>query len=138
MEIEIRQAGASDIVPSGGARALRASFLDGRRRDGHILCAYVRGQPAGWLVYNQLWGSVPFIEQVQVDEAYRRQGVAAALLGHLETQLRAGGYRFLLGSIRDEESAGLAWLLELGFEECGVLEGLNAGGLGEVFFRKAL
>jgi hypothetical protein len=26
----------------------------------------------------------------------------------------------------------------LGFEECGVINGLNDGGVGEVFFRKAL
>jgi hypothetical protein len=37
-----------------------------------------------------------------------------------------------------DESAPQAWHRWMGFEECGFLAGMNEGGVGEVFFRKAL
>ncbi|MFU8827154.1 MAG: hypothetical protein ACNA70_06650 [Brevefilum sp.] len=33
---------------------------------------------------------------------------------------------------------GAAWHRHMGFAECGVINGLNQGGVGEVIFRKSL
>ncbi len=138
MEITVRRAEPYDSLPPGVAHKLPAALLEGKRRDGAILLAYVRGQPVGWLVHNLLWARVPFIELLHVEPALQRLGVAAAMLATLEDQLRAQGRALLFSSAQDDNPAALAWHLELGFEEAGVLDGVNPGVVGEVFFRKAL
>jgi GNAT superfamily N-acetyltransferase len=138
MEIVVRKAEACDSLPPGVAHKLPAPLLEAKRRDGSILLAFVRGQPGGWLVRNLLWARVPFIELLHVEPSYRRLGVAAAMLAALEEQLRAEGRALLFSSAQDDNPAALGWHLELGFEESGVIDGMNPGGVGEVFFRKAL
>lgn len=138
MEIEVRKAEAYDTLPPSVVGKLPAAVLEGRLRDGAVLLAFLRGQPVGWLVHTLLWARVPFIELLHVEPEQRRLGVAAAMLAALEVQLRAEGRRLLFSSAQDDNPSGLSWHLELGFEESGVLDGINADDIGEVFFRKAL
>jgi GNAT superfamily N-acetyltransferase len=138
MEISVRKAEAYDSLPPGVVGKLPAGLLESKLRDGAVLLAFVRGQPVGWMVQNLLWARVPFIELLHVEPEQRRLGVAAALLLAIEDQLRAEGRALLFSSAQDDNPAGLSWHLELGFEESGVIDGVNAGDIGEVFFRKAL
>jgi L-amino acid N-acyltransferase YncA len=138
MEITVRRAEDYDALPPGVAHRLPPALLESKRRDGLVLLAFERGQPVGWLVENLLWARVPFIELLWVEPTARRLGVAQALLAQLEVELEAAGRTVLFSSAQDDNPAGLNWHLELGFEESGVIEGINPGDVGEVFFRKTL
>jgi GNAT superfamily N-acetyltransferase len=138
MEITVRRAEPSDSLPPGVAHKLPEPLLESKRREGRVLLAFVRGQPVGWLVWTLLWARLPFIELLYVEPNDRRLGVAAAMLAALERELVAGGRGLLLSSTQDDNPGALSWHLEQGFEESGVLDGVNPGDIGEVFLRKAL
>jgi ribosomal protein S18 acetylase RimI-like enzyme len=103
-----------------------------------ILVAEVAGERAGYLRLEYLWSVVPYIALIGVVEPHRRQGVGRALLDFLEAHLRGAGRTILLSSSQVNEAEPQAWHRHMGFEECGILTGINPGGVGEVFFRKAL
>ena len=138
MHIEIREAEDYDVLPPGVARKLPPALLENKRRDGLVTLAWVRGQPVGWIVHTLLWARVPLVELLFVEDAYRRQGVATALVAGLEDRLRRGGATQLFSSAQDDNRGALAWHFEQGFVEAGVIDGINAGDVGEVFFRKSL
>jgi predicted GNAT superfamily acetyltransferase len=103
-----------------------------------VLVAELAGEHAGYLRLEYLWSSVPYIALIGVVEQRRGQGVGRAMLDFLEAHLRGAGYRLLMSSSQVNEPEPQAWHRHMGFEECGILTGINAGGVGEVFFRKAL
>lgn len=98
----------------------------------------VNGAPVGQIQMGYLWSEIPFIELISIDETFRNRGLSRDLLGFLEDDLRVQGYEVLYSSSQVDEPAPQAWHRYMGFEECGVINGLNDGGIGEVFFRKAL
>ncbi len=138
MEITVRRAEPSDTLPAALSQKLSDEQLTSKRRDGAIMLALVRGHPVGWVVTTTLWGRVPFLELLQVEGNHRRIGVATALLRGLEDQLRDEGRAMLFSSAQDDNPPALSWHLELGFEESGVIHGMNPDDIGEVFFRKGL
>lgn len=103
-----------------------------------ILVAETRGEIVGYLRLEHLWSKMPFIGLIHVQEEHRAAGVGRALLEFLESFLREGGHRVLLSSSMADAAKAQAWHRKRGFEECGFLAGVNAGGIGEVFFRKPL
>lgn len=103
-----------------------------------ILVAEVAGERAGYLRLEYLWSLVPYIALIGVVEQHRRQGVGRAMLAFLEAHLRGTGCTILLSSSQVNEAEPQAWHRYMGFEECGLLTRINPGGVGEVFFRKAL
>ena len=105
---------------------------------GEILVAEAAGELTGYLRLEYLWSVVPYIALIGVAEQHRRRGVGRAMLAFLEAHLRGTGCTLLLSSSQVNEPEPQAWHRHMGFEECGILAGINAGGVGEVFFRKAL
>jgi GNAT superfamily N-acetyltransferase len=105
--------------------------------DGDVYVARWGDEPVGYLRLEWLWSKLPYIELIRVLEPYRRAGVGRALLAHTEAELGARGHAVLYSSSQADEPEPQAWHRRMGFEECGLLAGLNEG-VGEVFFRKAL
>jgi ribosomal protein S18 acetylase RimI-like enzyme len=103
-----------------------------------ILVAEVAGERAGYLRLEYLWSSLPYIALIGVVEQHQRQGIGRAMLDFLEAYLRGAGHSVLMSSSQVNEPEPQAWHRHMGFEECGILAGINPGGVGEVFFRKAL
>ena len=83
-----------------------------------------------------LWSTIPYIGLIFVIDEYRKEGVGRKMHDFLENHLRAHGHEFLLSSSTANEPEPQAWHRALGFEECGMISGLNEGGIGEIFFRK--
>jgi predicted GNAT superfamily acetyltransferase len=78
---------------------------------------------------------VPFVAQVRVVEAARRQGVGGDLVRCVREHAAAGGATVLLSSASANEPEPQAWHRAVGFVECGFVADLNPAGVGEVFFR---
>jgi len=92
----------------------------------------------GYLRLEYLWSTVPYIGVIFVQGAYQQRGIGRAMLHFLEAFLRSKGYKILLSSSQVNEPSPQAWHRAVGFEECGILAGVNEDGIGEVFFRKLL
>jgi GNAT superfamily N-acetyltransferase len=101
-----------------------------------VLVAELETRAVGYLRIEYLWSKLPYIALIRVLPDYRRSGVGRALLEFLEEELRGAGYSLLLSSSEADEPEPQAWHRRMGFSECGRLEGINAGGVDEIFFRK--
>lgn len=105
---------------------------------GEVFVAEVDGERAGYLRVEFLWSIQPYVALIRVLERYRGKGLSRSLLEYLETDLRREGHEVLFSSSQVDGAEPQSWHRHMGFEECGILTGLNEGGVGEVFFRKAL
>ena len=105
---------------------------------GEVVIAEIDGQRAGYLRLEYLWSIVPFIALIWVIPEQRRQGIGQAMLAFASDVLRQKGHDTLYSSSQADEPAPQAWHRHMGFEECGLIAGINEGGIGEVFFRKQL
>lgn len=105
---------------------------------GEVVVLIVNGVLAGQLRWDLLWSQIPYIELIFIEEQYRNQGLSRNLLGFLEGYLKQRGFTALLSSSQVDEADPQAWHRRMGFVECGMINGLNDGGIGEVFFKKDL
>lgn len=111
-----------------------------RRKIGfeEILVAEIEGQLVGYLRLEYLWSKIPYIALIFVVENQQKQGLGRALVSWVEEYLRDKDHSALLSSVQLDNPSAQEWHRKLGFEECGILNGINRGGIGEVFFRKSL
>jgi GNAT superfamily N-acetyltransferase len=103
-----------------------------------IVIADYDAQPVGYLRLEYLWSVIPYIALIRVQTDYHRQGIGRAILAFVESELRGKGCDMLMSSSQVDEPEPQAWHRHMGFVECGILAGINRGGVGEVFFRKGL
>jgi len=103
-----------------------------------VFVAEAGGQPVGYLRLEYLWSLVPYVALIWVKLGCRRQGVGRAMLAFVEEFLRQNGHDVVYSSSQVNEPASQAWHRHVGFEECGVINGINEGGISEIFFRKLL
>jgi len=103
-----------------------------------IIVAELDGQLIAYIRLEYLWSTTPYIGLIFVIDEYRNAGVGRKMYDFLEGHLRSHGYNILLSSSQADEPEPQAWHRSIGFEECGIISGLNEGGIGEVFFRKRL
>ncbi len=92
----------------------------------------------GYLRLEYLWSKIPYVGLIRVQEAFRRRGVGRAIVDFLDRFLRENGHKVLMSSSQVNEPSAQAWHRAVGFEECGIIAGINKNGIGEVFFRKSL
>jgi predicted GNAT superfamily acetyltransferase len=93
-------------------------------------------QPVGYLWLEYLWSLVPYIAIIQVQEEHRKQGCSRVLLDFVIQCLQEQGHHWLYSSSQADEPEPQAWHRHMGFKECGVINGINEGGVGEIFFRR--
>ena len=103
-----------------------------------IIVAELDAQLIGYIRLEFLWSIRPYIGLVFVIDEYRKAGVGRKMLDFLENHLRAHGHDILFSSTTANEPEPQAWHRAFGFEECGMISGLNEGGIGEIFFKKQL
>jgi len=103
-----------------------------------LVLVEIAGKAIGYVRLEYIWGKVPYIGLIWLEPQYRGQGIGKAVLSFLEAHLRERGCTFLLSSSQVNEPEPQAWHRAVGFRECGIIAGLNEGGVGEVFFRKDL
>ncbi len=105
---------------------------------GEAIVAELKGTLIGFCLIEYLWSKLPYIGLVGVDENHRRRGCGRAMLQFLEIRLQDQGHLKLYSSSQANEPAPQLWHRQMGFEECGIIAGINEEGIGEIFFRKQL
>ncbi len=138
MPVHIRFAAAGDLDWCAAHEHVSAPVIARKIPHDEIVIAELDGERVGLLRLEYLWSMVPYIALIRVVDPYQRQGIGRALLHFVETTLRAHGHSVLMSSSQVDEPPPQAWHRHMGFVECGILAGINEGGVGEVFFRKAL
>lgn len=103
-----------------------------------VVVAEKGGRRIGYLRLEYLWSKQPYIGLIRVTEPNRREGAGKAMLDFLIDYLRGEGYDTLFSSSQADEPAPQEWHRHMGFEESGIMEGVNEGGVGEIFFRKKI
>jgi len=103
-----------------------------------IIVVEIDGQLIGYIRLEYLWTTIPYIGMFFVINEYRRSGIGRKMQDFLEEHLRSQGYEIVLSSSHVNDSEPQAWYRSIGFEECGILSGLNESGIGEIFFKKRL
>lgn len=114
------------------------SVIRSKSRSKEVILAFRGEEPIGYLRFEYLWSKIPYIALITVREDSRGRGVGAGMLRFLEAYLRRKGHSRLLSSSQADEPRPQRWHRQMGFEECGMVSGLNEGGVGEVFFGKSL
>lgn len=138
MDISVRPARQGDLAFVSQDGYTTPGVIRRKIEQREILVGEVGGEPAGYLRFEFLWSIQPYLALIHVLDGYRGMGLGRALLEHLENELRSGGHEALFSSSQVDEAEPQGWHRHMGFEECGVITGLNQGGVGELFFRKRL
>ncbi|HTE47374.1 MAG TPA: GNAT family N-acetyltransferase [Gemmatimonadaceae bacterium] len=138
MTITVRCAAPSDQDYSCVAARIPPAVVTARIVGRNIAVAELDGRPVGALHLEYLWGTRPYVALIRVDSAAQRQGVGRALLAFISSDLASAGHQQLFSSSQADEAEPQAWHRHMGFVECGFIAGINAGGVGEVFFVKRL
>lgn len=136
--ITVRLATLADLEFVQRDRYLHTDLVKRKIEWQEVFVAEWHGTPAGYMRIEYLWSLVPYIALIHVLPTHRRQGVGKALLHYLEEFLREAGHPALYSSSQVDEAEPQGWHRHVGFEECGLIAGINPGGVGEVFFRKRL
>jgi GNAT superfamily N-acetyltransferase len=136
--ITVRRASASDLRFVSQDGYLPERIVRRKVEDGDVFVAELGDECVGYLRLEYLWAKLPYIELIRVLESRRRAGVGQTLLAFVETVMSEKGHTVLYSSSQADEPEPQAWHRRMGFEECGILAGINEGGIGEVFFRKRL
>lgn len=134
----VRHADEGDVAFLCQDGYLPESAIRRKVAEGDAFVAARDGIPVGYLRLERLWSKLPYIELVRVMEPHRRSGVGRALLAFVEAEAAARGCAALYSSSQANEPEPQAWHRRMGFVECGILNGVNEGGVGELFLRKIL
>ena len=89
------------------------------RPDGGLLLVQIDGKPAGTAAFRPLSKSACEAKRLYVRTAYRRQGMAGALLTKLIEEARRCGYKDLYGDTLPIMNSALVLYREMGFMEVG-------------------
>ena len=89
------------------------------QKQARILGAWLEGQMAGYVIV-YFAADESEIARIAVDEKFRRQGVAGALLDEMERVLAGKGIARLMLDVRKSNAAALRFYLSRGFKEDGV------------------
>ena len=103
-----------------------------------VIIAEMENIAVGYARFEYLWSRVPYIAVIRVRQEHQRQGVGRALLAFIERELRDAGHGLIMSSSQADELEPQQWHVHMGFRYCGRLQGINAGGIDEVFFCKEL
>lgn len=59
----------------------------------------------GVLRYNLFWQSIPFLDLIYIDEAYRGQGWGSKMMADWEGRMQHMGYPYVMLSTQEDETA---------------------------------
>ena len=136
-EVKIRFAKESDFDFLNSNVYISEEFLNRKIEWQEFIVAEIDENSVGFLQIEYLWSLIPYIALIKVLPEFRRKGAGKKLLKFTEDYLREKGHQMIYSSSQADEPEPQEWHRHVGFEECGIITGINKG-IGEVFFRKSL
>lgn len=78
----------------------------------------IKDPVVGLLRYSLFWQTIPFLDMLIIDEAYRNKGYGTELMKKWEESMKTIGYQYLMTSTQADETA---WQFyeKLGFKKAG-------------------
>lgn len=139
MSITVRFGNEEDYeYLSQGDPSIPSHQMKWKLKNKEIVVAEDEDDLVGYLRLEYLWSKYPYIGLIIVQPDYRKQGIGKALLKFLERYLKQQKHSSLYSSSQVDEAEPQKWHRHMGFKECGIINGLNPGGIGEVFFSKSI
>lgn len=136
--ITVRFARPDDLPFISEGRGIAPEILLRKIDEHEVIVAEREGRAVGHARLDYLWSKIPYLSLILTIDEQRRTGVGRALLRFIEDFLRTRGHEVLYSSSQVDEPEPQTWHRHMGFTECGIIAGINRGGVGEVFFRKEL
>ena len=116
----------------------RSEVLESKIELYEMIVAERLGEIIGYLKLEYIWSKIPYISLIILKQTFRGKGIGTLMLNYLVDFLKMNGYTTLLSSSQVDEASPQNWHRKKGFSECGILNGINEGGVGEVFFKMVL
>jgi len=136
VSIKVRFASQSDLEACFRFdQSDRQDIIENKIGMHEIILAERCGEVIGYLKLEYLWSKLPYIGLMILKPEFRGKGIGVLLLNYLIEFLQLNGYDTLLSSSLINEPALQKWHRKMGFVECGMLNGIHKGGIGEVFFK---
>jgi predicted GNAT superfamily acetyltransferase len=137
-ETIVRVAIPSDLEYISQDGYLPGEILLRKIDQGEVFILTLADRPMGYLMLDYFWSAIPYISLIWIQKEYRKKGHSRRLLNYVEVHLSQAGHAWLYSSSQADEPEPQAWHLHVGFKQCGVINGINAGDIDEIFFRKSL
>jgi GNAT superfamily N-acetyltransferase len=135
-QIHVRLANMRDLEYVSRDQFIPAEVVARKIEWREVILAEIDGKPVGYLRLEYLWSVVPYIALITVDSSHRRVGVGRAMLDFTLAYLSENNHEWLYSSSQVDESEPQAWHRHMDFQDCGIITGINEGGVSEVFFRR--
>ena len=136
-EYHVRSAAIEDLAFVSQDGYLPREVVLQKIQHGECFVVLLDGELAGYLRLEFLWSLVPYIALIHVTDTFQKRGCSRKLLDFVILHLQNEGFDVLYSSSQANEPEPQAWHRHMGFEECGMIGGINDGGIGEIFFRKS-
>ena len=78
------------------------------------------------------------IESIAMEQAFRRQGVASALIGYTLKEMQASGITIVELQVRTTNTGGILFWQNAGFPPCGILPNFYDDGAEALQMKKSL
>jgi len=118
-DADVRLATTADI---GQVRShetgLAAEVIEAKIVNGEVIVCDDAGQITGILRFQWFWDYLPFINYLWIEEGFRREGRATAMIQKLEQLTRGKNYERILVSTQSNERAQ-DFYRAVGFEDAG-------------------
>ncbi len=75
----------------------------------------------GVLRYSLFWQSIPFLDLIYLDEAYRGKGYGRQMMSHWESAMAKQGYKYVMLSTQEDETAKYFYE-KLGYHRIGAFQ----------------
>lgn len=131
-EIDIEEMVALDALVIGSSSRRNLISQTVKKHQGYV--ARQESQIVGFLLMHQHFFEIPFIELLIVHPSFRRQGIGAALMQHIET-ISTPGKLFTSTNVSNEPMQRLCE--RLGYVRSGIIEHLDEDD-PELFYFKRL
>jgi len=111
------------------------SYVKGRIKGGHTLVAVADGDVVGFLTFGSIWSRHWHIEDLYVQPAYRRRGIASAMMKRLVLEAKKNGIRYIVTETSPEDKAAHKYNRRNGFKKAGHIRKLWGNTDAVVFIR---
>jgi len=139
MSITIRFGDINDLKDvSNGDQHVPPHLLLWKLQNQEIIIAKNKADLVGYLRLEYLWSKYPYLGLIIVHPDYRGNGLGKGLLEFAQAYLRNKGVKKIYSSSQANEADPQRWHRKMGFRECGIINGINEGDIGELFFAKEI